>query len=139
MRAGKPHCGYFVPLVKVAELLAACCEIKILLADLHAYLDNMKAPLELIEHRVQYYSFLIKSLLKALNVDITKLNFVQGSSYQKTEAYTMDRFKLEGITRISVAQKAGAEVVKQAADPFLGGLSYPVRTWNPMVLALTAD
>ena len=126
-------------MVKIAELLAAGCETKILLADLHAYLDNMKAPLELIEHRVKYYSFLIKSLLKSLNVDITKLVFVQGSSYQKTESYTMDRFKLEGITRISVAQKAGAEVVKQAADPFVGGLSYPVRTWNPMVLASAAD
>ncbi|KAK7756715.1 Tyrosine--tRNA ligase cytoplasmic [Diatrype stigma] len=123
---GKPHCGYFVPMVKLAELLAAGCEIKILLADLHAYLDNMKAPLELIEQRAKYYSFLIKSSLKALNVDITKLTFVQGSSYQKSEAYTMDRFKLEGITRISVAQKAGAEVVKQTADPLLGGLVYPL-------------
>ncbi|RYP90600.1 hypothetical protein DL770_003267 [Monosporascus sp. CRB-9-2] len=123
---GKPHCGYFVPMVKIAELLAAGCEITILFADLHAYLDNMKAPLELIEQRVQYYAFLIKSLLRSLNVDLSKLKFVQGSSYQKSEAYTMDRFKLEGITRISVAQKAGAEVVKQTADPFLGGLVYPL-------------
>ncbi|RYP27454.1 hypothetical protein DL767_007698 [Monosporascus sp. MG133] len=128
---GKPHCGYFVPMVKIAELLAAGCEITILFADLHAYLDNMKAPLELIEQRVQYYAFLIKSLLRSLNVDLSKLKFVQGSSYQKSEAYTMDRFKLEGITRISVAQKAGAEVVKQTADPFLGGLVYPVSIWPP--------
>ena len=27
----------------------------VLLADLHAYLDNMKAPWELLEQRVQYY------------------------------------------------------------------------------------
>jgi len=38
----------------------------------------------------------------------------------------MDRFKLEGITRINVAQKAGAEVVKQTDDPTLGGLIYPL-------------
>ena len=126
-------------MVKIAELLAAGCETKILLADLHAYLDNMKAPLELIHQRVLYYEFAIKSLLRAVNVDLTKLEFIKGSSYQTREDYTMDRFKLEGITRISVAQKAGAEVVKQAADPFLGGLSYPVRTWNPMVLASAAD
>ncbi|RYP79625.1 hypothetical protein DL769_002864 [Monosporascus sp. CRB-8-3] len=112
--------------LRIAEFLAAGCEITILFADLHAYLDNMKAPLELIEQRVQYYAFLIKSLLRSLNVDLSKLKFVQGSSYQKSEAYTMDRFKLEGITRISVAQKAGAEVVKQMADPLLGGLVYPL-------------
>lgn len=123
---GKPHCGYFVSMVKIAELLAAGCHIKILLADLHAYLDNMKAPLELIEQRVKYYEFIVKSLLKAVGVDITKLEFIQGSTYQCSQSYTMDRFKLEGITRISAAQKAGAEVVKQTADPFLGGIIYPL-------------
>ncbi|KAI5861769.1 tyrosine tRNA ligase [Durotheca rogersii] len=123
---GRPHCGYFVPVVKLAELLAAGCHVIILLADLHAYLDNMKAPLELIGHRVKYYEFIVKGLLKAVNVDISKLTFIQGSSYQTSEKYTMDRFKLEGMTRISVAQKAGAEVVKQMSDPFLGGLSYPL-------------
>ncbi|KAI0148158.1 tyrosine tRNA ligase [Hypoxylon sp. NC0597] len=123
---GRPHCGYFVSMVKIAELLHAGCHIKILLADLHAYLDNMKAPIELIEQRVKYYEFIVKSLLKAVGVDITKLEFIKGSSYQKSENYTMDRFKLEGMTRISVAQKAGAEVVKQTSDPFLGGLTYPL-------------
>ncbi|KAH8675726.1 tRNA synthetases class I-domain-containing protein [Xylariales sp. PMI_506] len=123
---GKPHCGYFVPMVKLAELLAAGCHVKILLADIHAYLDNMKAPLELVEQRTNYYEFIIKSLLKAVGVNISKLEFVKGSSYQLERNYTMDRFKLEGITRISVAQKAGAEVVKQTDDPALGGLIYPL-------------
>lgn len=123
---GKPHCGYFVPTIKIAELLAAGCHVKILLADLHGYLDNMKAPLELVEHRAKYYEYIIKALLRAVGVDIARLEFVLGSSYQLTKEYTMDRFKLEGITRISVAQKAGAEVVKQTDDPTLGGLIYPL-------------
>ncbi|TVY40545.1 Tyrosine--tRNA ligase, cytoplasmic, partial [Lachnellula occidentalis] len=123
---GRPHCGYFVPMMKVAELLAAGCHIKILLADIHGYLDNMKAPFELVEFRAKYYGKMIRSLLTAVGVDITRLEFVQGSSYQLSKEYTMDRFKLEGMTRISVAQKAGAEVVKQSDDPFLGGLVYPL-------------
>lgn len=123
---GRPHCGYFVPMIKIAELLAAGCHIKILLADIHAYLDNMKAPLELVEHRAKYYEKLIKALLRAVGVDLARLEFVLGSSYQLTDKYTMDRFKLEGITRINVAQKAGAEVVKQTDDPTLGGLIYPL-------------
>lgn len=124
---GKPHCGYFVPMVKIAELLHAGCHIKILLADVHAYLDNMKAPWELVEHRCKYYEFIIKSLLKAVGVDITKLEFVKGSSYQiGNSGYTMDNFRLQGMTRISAAIKSGAEVVKQAEDPYLGGLTYPL-------------
>ncbi|CZT47222.1 probable tyrosyl-tRNA synthetase [Rhynchosporium secalis] len=123
---GRPHCGYFVPMMKVAELLAAGCHVKILLADIHGYLDNMKAPLELVEYRAKYYEKVIKSLLKAVGVDLARLEFVLGSSYQLNKDYTMDRFKLEGITRINVAQKAGAEVVKQTDDPTLGGLIYPL-------------
>ncbi|KAI1004497.1 Tyrosine--tRNA ligase, cytoplasmic [Podosphaera aphanis] len=123
---GRPHCGYFVPMMKVAELLAAGCQVTILLADIHGYLDNMKAPLELVEYRAKYYEKLIKSLLRAIGVNISGLTFVLGSSYQLTKEYTLDRFKLEGITRINVAQKAGAEVVKQTDDPTLGGLIYPL-------------
>jgi tyrosyl-tRNA synthetase len=123
---GRPHCGYFVPTIKIAELLAAGCHVKVLLADIHGYLDNMKAPLELVQFRAKYYERLVKALLRAVGVDISKLEFVKGSSYQLSEKYTMDRFKLEGVTRISVAQKAGAEVVKQTDDPTLGGLIYPL-------------
>ncbi|KAL7766770.1 hypothetical protein ACKLNR_004686 [Fusarium oxysporum f. sp. zingiberi] len=43
---GKPHCGYFVPMVKIAELLHAGCHVKILLADKHAHMDSL-TPLEL--------------------------------------------------------------------------------------------
>lgn len=123
---GRPHCGYFVPMMKIAELLAAGCHVKILLADIHAYLDNMKAPWELVKFRAKYYERIIKATLKAVHVDISRLEFVLGSSYQFDKEYTMARFKLEGITRINVAQKAGAEVVKQTDDPTLGGLIYPL-------------
>lgn len=123
---GRPHCGYFVPTMKIAELLAAGCNVKVLLADIHGYLDNMKAPLELVEYRAKYYESVIKALLRAVGVDLSRLEFVLGSSYQLDKKYTMDRFKLEGITRINVAQKAGAEVVKQTDDPTLGGLIYPL-------------
>jgi tyrosyl-tRNA synthetase len=86
----------------------------------------MKAPLELVEYTAKYYEHLIKALLRAVNVDLSRLEFVLGSSYQLTKEYTVDCFKLEGVTRISVAQKAGAEVVKQTDDPTLDGLIYPL-------------
>jgi len=37
---GRPHIGYFVPMAKIADFLHAGCEVTILFADLHAFLDN---------------------------------------------------------------------------------------------------
>ena len=45
---GKPHIAYFVPMTKIADFLRVGCHVTILFADLHAYLDNMKAPWELL-------------------------------------------------------------------------------------------
>ncbi|RVD85960.1 uncharacterized protein DFL_004260 [Arthrobotrys flagrans] len=123
---GRPHCGYFVPMTKLAHFLRAGCEVTILLADLHAFLDNMKAPIELVQHRAKYYEFLVKSVLKSIGVSIDKLRFVFGSSYQKSEAYIMDIFRLSSIVTEHDAKKAGAEVVKQVASPLLSGLIYPL-------------
>ena len=57
-------------------------QVTILFADLHAYLDNMKAPWELLALRTQYYEQVIKAMLSALDVPIDKLKFVKGSDYQ---------------------------------------------------------
>ena len=59
---GRPHIAYFVPMMKVADFLNAGCEVTILLADLHAYLDNMKAPWNLLKHRTTYYEKIIKGM-----------------------------------------------------------------------------
>jgi tyrosyl-tRNA synthetase len=97
----------------------------ILVADIHAFLDNMKAPLELVQHRAKYYEHMIKTVLKSLGVPIEKLKFVIGSSYQLSKEYTMDNFRLSALVTEHDAKKAGAEVVKQVASPLLSGLLYP--------------
>lgn len=123
---GKPHCGYFVPMIKLAHFLKAGCEVTVLVADLHAFLDNMKAPLELVNYRVQYYEFVIKSMLKSIGVPIERLKFVVGSSYELKPEYTLDLFKLANIVSQNDAKRAGADVVKQVANPLLSGLIYPL-------------
>lgn len=123
---GRPHCGYFVPMVKLAHFLKAGCEVKVLLADLHAFLDNMKASLDVVKYRSKYYELVIKALLRSINVPIEKLTFVVGSSYQLTEKYTLDIFRLSNIVSQNDAKRAGADVVKQVANPLLSGLIYPL-------------
>ncbi|EFN77433.1 Tyrosyl-tRNA synthetase, cytoplasmic [Harpegnathos saltator] len=122
---GKPHIGYFAPMSKIADFLRGGAEVIILFADLHAYLDNMKAPWELLELRTQYYEAVIKAMLKSINVPLDNLKFVKGTDYQLTKEYTLDVYRLSSIITEHDAKKAGAEVVKQVANPLLSGLLYP--------------
>lgn len=100
-------------------------QVTILFADVHAYLDNMKAPWSLLKLRVQYYEASIKAMLRSIGVPLDKLTFVQGSSYQLTEAYNLDVYKLASVVTQHDARKAGAEVVKQVEHPLLSALLYP--------------
>lgn len=123
---GRIHIGYFFPMKKIADFLKAGCEVTILLADMHAFLDNMKSPLEKVAIRTEYYKEVILGILDSLEADHSKIRFVVGSSFQLSPKYTMDLFKLGNITSIGYAQKAGTEVVKQTGDPMLTSLMYPL-------------
>lgn len=70
---------------KVADFLKAGCEVTILFADLHAYLDNLKAPWSLLALRTKYYEEIIKAMLTSIGVPLDKLKFVKGSEYQFTK------------------------------------------------------
>ncbi|XP_066991802.1 tyrosine--tRNA ligase, cytoplasmic isoform X2 [Anabrus simplex] len=122
---GRPHVAYFVPMLKIADFLRAGCEVTILFADLHAYLDNMKAPWELLTLRAQYYEYVIKEMLKSIQVPLDKLRFVKGTDYQLSREYTLDVYRLSSVITEHDAKKAGAEVVKQVEHPLLSGLLYP--------------
>jgi len=122
---GKPHIAYFVPMTKIADFLKAGCEVTILFADLHAYLDNMKAPWTLLEHRTSYYQNIIKAMLESINVPTDKLKFVKGTDYQLSREYVLDIFKLSTVATEHDCKKAGSEVVKQVQHPALSGLLYP--------------
>lgn len=113
-------------MTKIAQYLRAGCAVKILLADVHGFLDNLKAPIELVKFRAEYYKFVISALLRSVNVPIEKLQFVLGSSYQLSERYAMDIFRLSSVVTEHDAKKAGAEVVKQVDNATLSGLIYPL-------------
>jgi len=122
---GKPHCGYFVPMTKIADFLKAGVHVTILLADIHAFLDNLKAPIDLVKHRAKYYELVIKAILKSINVPIEKLHFILGSSFQLKPEYSLDNYRLCALVTEHDAKKAGAEVVKQVDNALLSGLLYP--------------
>lgn len=123
---GAPHIAYFVPMLKIADFLRAGCEVTILFADLHAFLDNLKSDWNVLQYRVQYYEQIIKAMLCSIGVSIEKLKFIKGTDYQLTTEYTLDMYRLTTITTERNAKKAGAEVVKQVESPLLSGMLYPL-------------
>ncbi|KAJ6589068.1 tRNA synthetases class I-domain-containing protein [Mycena capillaripes] len=122
---GRPHIGYFVPMIKIADFLQADVEMTIFLGDIHAFLDNMKAPIELVEHRTKYYQFILLAVFKSLGIPTHKLKFALGSDHQLTKEFNMDNYRLCATVTEHDAKKAGAEVVKQVESALLSGLLYP--------------
>lgn len=123
---GRPHLGYFVPMFKIADMLEAGCQVTILFADMHAYLDNMKTDWVLLDYRTKYYEFLITEMLKHIGVPTTKLKFVKGTDFQLGAEYTLDLYKMSALSTTRDTQKAGAEVVKQLDTPKMSSLLYPI-------------
>lgn len=123
---GRPHVAYFVPMAKIADFLRAGCEVTILLADLHGYLDSQKAPWDLLDARTNYYQRIIVSMLRSIKVPIERLKFVRGTKFELSEDFSNDVFRLISQTSLHDAKKAGAEVVKQMSDPLIGSLLYPL-------------
>jgi len=123
---GRPHVAYFVPMSKIADFLKAGCEVTVLFADLHGFLDNLKSPWNLIKLRSKYYEEIIKAMLISIDVPIEKLRFVLGTDYQLSREYALDLYRLAAITSNHDAKKAGAEVVKTIDDPLLSSILYPL-------------
>ncbi|MBI4981067.1 tyrosine--tRNA ligase [Candidatus Woesearchaeota archaeon] len=121
---GKPHIGYFVWVLKMADFLKAGFKVKVLLADLHGALDN--TPWAVLERRYNYYSTVIPLMFTAVGADIKNVEIVKGSTFQLKKEYILDVLKMSTFTSINDAKRAASEVVKFGDNPKLSGLIYPL-------------
>jgi len=123
---GRPHIGYLIPAMKIKDFVNAGLRVKILLADIHAHLDNMKAPFELLDKRVEFYRLELSETYKALGVDVAKIEFIKGSDFELDKKYTMDVYRLAALSSFDRCKHAAAEVVKFGDSPKLSGFLYPI-------------
>jgi tyrosyl-tRNA synthetase len=121
---GRPHVGYFIWILKIADLLKAGFHVKVLLADLHAALDNVSW--NVLEHRYNYYQKAIPEMIKAIGVNVKDLEIVKGSEFQLKPEYMYDVLKMSSSVGVRDSKKAAAEVVKMGDNPKLSGLIYPL-------------
>jgi tyrosyl-tRNA synthetase len=121
---GRPHVGYFVWVLKLADFLKAGFKVKLLLADLHGALDG--TPWDLLEKRYKYYSKVVPMMFRAIGADIKDFEIVKGSDFQKKENYQFDILQMSTEVSINDCKRAAAEVVKFGDNPKLCGLLYPI-------------
>jgi len=121
---GRPHIGYYIWVLKLADFLKAGFKVKVLLADMHGALDN--CPWEVLDKRYKYYSKVIKLMFESMKIDIKNLEFVTGSSFELDRDYFLDVMKMSTYASIHDCIKAASEVVKLGDNPRLSGAIYPI-------------
>lgn len=118
---GLYHMGYLVPLAKLFDFDQAGVHNKVLLADIHAALDDLKTPWDRIDFVSSYYQ-------KCIELSFpweTKPQFLRGSSFQLTKNYQLDLFKLSTLTTVARATRAASEVTRMK-NPKVSELVYPL-------------
>ncbi|MBN2110562.1 MAG: tyrosine--tRNA ligase [Methanosarcinaceae archaeon] len=119
--SGKIHMGHVLTVNKLLDLQKAGFEITVLLADVHAYL-NQKGTLEEVRETADYN----KRCFIALGLDAEKTNFVYGSDYQLSSGYMLNVLKLTQLTSLNRARRSMDEVGRQMEDPKVSQMVYPI-------------
>ncbi len=118
---GPLHIGHIVALSKLLDFQKAGVKTKILIADVHAALDDLKAPWEALDARSEYTQRCIELALPW----IKKPEFIRGSSYQLKREYVLDVLKLSTQTTIDRAMRAASEVTRMK-NPKVSEMIYPI-------------
>ncbi|RRJ33442.1 tyrosine--tRNA ligase [Halocatena pleomorpha] len=135
---GEMHIGHFTTIRKLADFIRAGFDVTVLIADLHAHLDDEKSPFELLDARSRYYRTAIKAMIETAGASADQLTFVRGSEFELDSEYTLELLQMAADTTIKRAQRAGSEVVRQSENPKLGGVLYSLMQ-SLDVAALEAD
>ncbi|RLG69640.1 MAG: tyrosine--tRNA ligase [Candidatus Iainarchaeum archaeon] len=118
---GPFHMAYLVVLGKLFELQKAGFKTKILIANVHAAMDDLKAPWEQIMLRAEYY----KKCIELSFPWKEKPEFIIGSEFQFGKDYLKDVLRASTITTVKRAMRAASEVCR-LKNPKVSELIYPI-------------
>jgi len=115
------HIGTMIGINKHIDFQKAGLKLKILCADLHAFL-NKKGSLAKIEHIAELY----KAGFEALGVDMKKAEFVLGSDFQLGHEYFLDVLQLSLKIRGLRAKRSMSIISREEEDPPVAQMIYPL-------------
>ena len=130
--SGKIHLGHAITVKKMIDLQKAGFKVKILLADLHAYL-NGKGTMEEIKEISKYNIECFKAL--GLSEDT---EFIIGSEFGRNMDYTHKIYELAIITSLTRAKRSMAQITRDSEDHKVAEVIYPIMQAIDMVF-LDAD
>ncbi len=118
---GPLHLGHLIAIGKTLDFQKAGINVKILLADIHAALDDLKAKWGDLTKRVEYTQKCIELAI----VWKEKPTFIRGSEFQLEKDYHMDLLKMSTVTTVDRAMRAASEVTRMK-NPKVSELIYPI-------------
>jgi tyrosyl-tRNA synthetase len=119
--SGKVHLGHMLTANKLLDLQNAGFDIVVLLADLHAFL-NEKGTLEEVRRIADYN----RDCFTALGLDPEKTEFVYGTEYQLKPEYMLKILRMARNTTLNRARRSMDEVSRNAENPMVSQMIYPL-------------
>jgi len=116
--SGPMHLGHFVTITKLMDFEKAGFKVKILLADVHAFL-NRKNTEEEIAKEVENWRKTIKAI--GLNAEV-----VLGSDFQFNKEYQLDIMRMAQATTINRGLRSMQEVARDIDNATISQLWYPL-------------
>ncbi|AAB98375.1 tyrosyl-tRNA synthetase (trS) [Methanocaldococcus jannaschii DSM 2661] len=120
--SGKIHLGHYLQIKKMIDLQNAGFDIIILLADLHAYL-NQKGELDEIRKIGDYN----KKVFEAMGL---KAKYVYGSEFQLDKDYTLNVYRLALKTTLKRARRSMELIAREDENPKVAEVIYPIMQVN---------
>ena len=115
------HIGTMIGVNKHIDFQKAGFKLKLLCADLHAWL-NEKGDLENIRKISQLYV----AGFEALGIDMKKAEVVYGSDFQLKPEYFKDVMKMALKVRILRAKRSMSVIAREEEDPHVAQMLYPL-------------
>lgn len=119
--SGVLHIGHMLTANKLIDLQKAGMEVVVLLADVHAYL-NEKGTFDEIQETAER----MREQFVAFGLDEEKTEFVLGSEFQLDDDYTLDVHSLAVRVTLNRARRSMSEVARQEENPKVGQMWYPL-------------
>ncbi len=119
--SGSLHLGHLLTANKLIDLQKAGFHVKILLADVHAYL-NEKGTFEEIREIAE----MNKKCFMAYGLEEDKTEFVFGSDFQTNSEYIMDVYELSLNITVNRARRSMDEISRRDKNPVVGQMIYPI-------------
>lgn len=119
--SGKVHLGHMLTANKLLDLQKAGFDVVVLLADLHAFL-NEKGSLEEVRKTADYN----RDCFMSLGLDPERTEFIYGTDYQLKPKYMLKILQMARNTTLNRARRSMDEVSRSAENPMVSQMIYPL-------------